>query len=124
MINSSTAWPVRPVNIADRAFFRTFKSDAKSPSLLVDPVYSRVTGVWTTVLARKLTGPNGEFLGVIGRGIEPSSFARFFASVALGQDAAIAMHHSDGTLLARHPHVEHHQLGLPLARVHDAVILP
>ena len=37
------------------------------------------------MLARKLTGPNGEFLGVIGRGIEPASFAKFFASVALGQ---------------------------------------
>ncbi len=58
------------------------------------------------MLARKLTGPNGELLGMIGRGIEPASFAKFFQSVALGQDATIAMHHRDGTLLARHPHVE------------------
>ena len=27
MINSSTGWPARPVNIADRAYFKTFKSD-------------------------------------------------------------------------------------------------
>ena len=74
--------------------------------MLVEPVYSRITGAWTTVLARKVTGPNGEFLGVIGRGIEPANFEKFFASVALGPDAAIAMHHRDGTLLARHPHVE------------------
>ncbi|MDP1881863.1 MAG: PAS-domain containing protein, partial [Bradyrhizobium sp.] len=106
MINSSTAWPVRPVNIADRAFFKTFKSDPKSPTQLVEPLHSRVTGAWTTVLARKLTGRNGEFLGAIGRGIEPASFMKFFQSVALGQDATIAMHHRDGTLLARHPHVE------------------
>ena len=26
--------------------------------------------------------------------------------MALGHDAAISMHHRDGTLLARHPHVE------------------
>ena len=58
------------------------------------------------MLARKLTGPNGEFLGAIGRGIEPATFTKFFQSVALGQDATIAMHHRDGTLLARHPHVE------------------
>ena len=106
LINSSSAWPVPPVNVADRAYFKTFKSDPNSPSLLVEPVHSRVTGAWTTVLARKLTGRNGEFLGVIGRGIEPVSFEKFFASVALGQDAAISMHHSNGTLLARHPHVE------------------
>ncbi|MDP1583111.1 MAG: EAL domain-containing protein [Bradyrhizobium sp.] len=106
MINSSTGWPARPVNIADRAFFKTFKADPKSPTLLVEPLYSRVTGAWTTVLAHKLTGRNGEFLGVIGRGIEPANFAKFFQSVVLGEDATIAMHHRNGTLLARHPHVE------------------
>ena len=58
------------------------------------------------MIARKVTGPNGEFLGAIGRGIEPASFEKFFASVALGPEAAIAMHHRDGTLLARYPHVD------------------
>jgi PAS domain-containing protein len=65
-----------------------------------------MTGAWTVVLARKLTGRNGEFLGVIGRGIEPAHFEKFFASVALGNDASISMVHRDGTLLARYPHNE------------------
>ncbi len=106
LINSSSVWPVPAVSVADRAYFKRFKSGPNSPSLLVEPVHSRVTGNWTTILARKLTGSNGEFLGSISRGIEPASFASFFQSVALGQDASIAMHHRDGTLLARHPHVE------------------
>jgi diguanylate cyclase (GGDEF)-like protein/PAS domain S-box-containing protein len=106
LINSSSTWPVPAVNIADRPTFRTFKSDPGSPSLLVEPVHSRVTGAWTTVLARKLTGRNGEFIGAIGRGIEPASFENFFASVALGEGAAISMYHRDGTLLARYPHLE------------------
>ncbi|MEH2555868.1 diguanylate cyclase (GGDEF)-like protein/PAS domain S-box-containing protein [Bradyrhizobium algeriense] len=105
LINASAAWPVPPVNSADRAFFRTFKSSAQSPEMLIEPVYSRVTGVWTTVIARKVTGPKGEFLGLIGRGIEPVNFEKFFATVALGPGASIAMFHSDGTLLARYPHV-------------------
>jgi diguanylate cyclase (GGDEF)-like protein len=106
LINASAAWPVPPVSVADRAYFGTFKSDPKSPEMLIEPVYSRITGVWTTVIARKITGPNGEFLGVIGRGIEPANFEKFFASVALGPGATIAMHHRDGTLLARYPHVD------------------
>jgi len=40
---------------------------------------------------------------VIGRGIEPASFEPFFASVALGADAAIAMHHRNGTRLPAIP---------------------
>ncbi|MEH2534574.1 diguanylate cyclase (GGDEF)-like protein/PAS domain S-box-containing protein [Bradyrhizobium sp. AZCC 1588] len=105
LINASAAWPPPPVNSADRAFFRTFRSGPQSPEMLVEPVYSRITGAWTTVIARKITGPNGELLGVIGRGIEPVHFEKFFATVALGPGASIAMHHSDGTLLARYPHV-------------------
>ncbi len=105
LINASAAWPLPPVNVADRLYFKTFKSNPQSPEMLVEPVYSRITGMWTTVIARKITGPKGEFLGAIGRGIEPTNFEKFFATVALGPGATIAMHHTDGTLLARHPHV-------------------
>jgi diguanylate cyclase (GGDEF)-like protein len=106
LINASAVWPIPPVSAADRGYFRAFKSNPRSPDLIVEPVYSRITGVWTTVLARRVKGPNGEFLGVVGRGIEPANFEKFFATVALGPGAAISMHHRDGTLLARHPHVE------------------
>lgn len=106
LINSSSVWPVPAVSVADRHYFKTFKNDPQSPDMLLEPVYSRITGVWTTVIARKITGPRGEFLGVIGRGIEPANFEKFFASLALGDGAAIAMFHRDGTLLARYPHVD------------------
>ena len=105
LINTSKAWPVPPVNVADRSYFKTFKSDPGAPSMLIEPVYSRMTGIWTTVIARKIAAPNGEFIGAIGRGVESANFEKFFATVALGPDSAIAIHHRDGTLLARHPHV-------------------
>jgi len=104
LINSSAAWPAPPVNVADRAYFKAFKSGPQSPTVQIEPVYSRITGAWTTVIARKVTGPKGEFLGVIGRGIEAVNFEKFFATVVLGPGASIAMHHSDGTLVARYPH--------------------
>jgi diguanylate cyclase (GGDEF)-like protein len=106
LINASTVWPVPPVNAADRSYFRAFRTDPRTPDMLIEPVYSRITGAWTTVIARKMTGPNGEFIGAIGRGIEPANFENFFASLALGDDAVISMFHRDGTLLARYPHVE------------------
>jgi diguanylate cyclase (GGDEF)-like protein/PAS domain S-box-containing protein len=105
LINASAAWPLPPVNVADRPYFKTFKSSPQSPDMVVEPVYSRITGIWTTVIARKITGPKGEFLGAIGRGIESANFEKFFATVALGPGATIAMHHTEGTLLARYPHL-------------------
>jgi diguanylate cyclase (GGDEF)-like protein len=106
LINTSAVWPVPDVNIADRAYFKTLASGPQSPTRVVEAVQSRVTGVWITMVAHRLVGPNGEFLGVVGREIEPASFEKFLASVALGEGAAISMYHSDGTLLARCPNVQ------------------
>ncbi len=105
LINSSGVWPIPDVSVGDRPYFRAFKSDPHSPELLVEAVHSRITGVWTTVLAHKVVGPGGEFLGAIGRGVESTGFEKFFASLALGDDAVISMFHRDGTLLARYPHI-------------------
>ncbi|WP_439361787.1 bifunctional diguanylate cyclase/phosphodiesterase [Bradyrhizobium sp. DASA03007] len=103
LVNSSTAWPAPNVNVADRAYFRTFKYDPYSPDVLIEPLHSRISGAWTILIVRKILGPNGEFLGVVGRGIEPANFEKFFASVVLGEGASISMLHRDGTLLARYP---------------------
>ncbi len=104
LINSSTAWPAPKVNVADRAYFRTFRYDPYSPDVLIEPVHSRVSGAWTILIVRKIMGPNGEFMGVVGRGIEPANFEKFFETVVLGEGATISMLHRDGTLLARYPH--------------------
>jgi diguanylate cyclase (GGDEF)-like protein len=53
-----------------------------------------------------VTGPEGQFLGLVTRAITPASFEQFFGSVVLGENATIAMYHRDGTLLARYPHVD------------------
>ena len=106
LINSSETWPVRAVNVADRNYFKTLKTDSSSPDMMIELVKSRLSGTWTIVVSRRIRGPAGEFLGLITRGVELARLEQFFASVALGRGAAIAMHHRDGTLLSRYPHIE------------------
>jgi diguanylate cyclase (GGDEF)-like protein len=105
LINSSV-WPIPDFNVADRAYFRAFKSGTASSPTLIQLLQSRITGGATALISREMTGPNGEFLGVVTRGISIVSLEKFLASVALGKDAVIAMLHRDGTLLARFPHVD------------------
>jgi diguanylate cyclase (GGDEF)-like protein len=104
LINSSENWPVPAVNVADRAFFKAFKSGSASTPSLIQLVRSRFNAGWAIVVSRKITAANGAFLGVVTRAIAPETFESFFGSVALGQTAAISIFHSDGTLLARYPH--------------------
>jgi diguanylate cyclase (GGDEF)-like protein len=106
LINSSQSWPVPAVNIADLAYFRDFAADDRSPVVQLAPVNSRLTGGWTTVIARKVVGPNGQFLGLASREISPANFEKFFESLVLGTGSAISLLHRDGTLLARYPHIE------------------
>jgi diguanylate cyclase (GGDEF)-like protein/PAS domain S-box-containing protein len=106
LINSSEAWPAPAVNIADRAYFQALKSGSTPTPYQVELVRSRFSGELLTVIARKFTGPNGEFLGVATRALIPAKFEEFFSSIALGADAAVSMFDQDGTMLARYPHVE------------------
>jgi diguanylate cyclase (GGDEF)-like protein len=105
LINSST-WPLPNINVADRAYFKAFKSKHAASSTLIELLKSRITGASTVLISREMTGPHGEFLGLVTRGITTASFENFFASVVLGKDAVITMLHRDGTMLARFPHVD------------------
>ncbi|HLX14710.1 MAG TPA: EAL domain-containing protein [Bradyrhizobium sp.] len=104
MINSSGSWPPLEGSVADRAYFKAFKTDPQKTAVLAEPVRSYFTGRWTTILAYRLSGPNGTFLGAMTRRIDPANFEEFFASVTLGDGASISMFHRDGTILAHHPH--------------------
>jgi diguanylate cyclase (GGDEF)-like protein len=103
LVNSSEMWPVPEASIVDRGYFKQFMSGKLTPEVIVEPVVSRVTKVWTTVFARKITGRHGEIIGFAVRGVEPSHFEDFVASLALDSDTAISMIHRDGTIIARYP---------------------
>jgi diguanylate cyclase (GGDEF)-like protein len=106
LINSSVVPVVPHVNIADRAYYKALKSSSDANDCEIEMVRSRFSGGWRTVFARRVTGPDGEFLGVVSRAIAPEKFEEFFSKVALGAGASISMNHHDGTLIARYPHVE------------------
>jgi PAS domain-containing protein len=106
LINSSEMWPVADVSVSDRRYFREFTSGQPTPDVIVEPAVSRVTGIWTTIFARKITGRHGELIGFASRGVEPSHFESFVGSLALNSDTAISMIHRDGTIIARYPHDE------------------
>src|SRR5262249_14718575 len=107
LLNASQEWPVARRSVAQRKYFNVLKSGATDQSLVVELVTSQFVDGRALVFAQKITSPNGEFLGVITRSLSPKNFENFFASVALGPDAAIALVHADGTLIARHPQADH-----------------
>jgi diguanylate cyclase (GGDEF)-like protein/PAS domain S-box-containing protein len=123
LINSSEYWPAPDIKIADRAYFKTAKSAAAAEPVSIELVRGRFSRDWTTVIAYRITAANGEFLGLVTRAIPPARFEKFFASLALGDGGSITIHHRDGTLLGRYPHVQS-MIGLNFknAPVHQRIL--
>jgi diguanylate cyclase (GGDEF)-like protein/PAS domain S-box-containing protein len=105
LTNTSERFPAPLISIADRHYFQVLKS-SPSQLLAVELLRSRVTGRVAVLIARKIVGAGGAFLGVIIRGFDPVKFEQTFASAAPGPDAAILAFDQDSNLLARFPHVE------------------
>jgi len=106
LINFSRAWPIPPFSIADREHFKALKASPDLFSLTSWPVQSSITGAWNIYLARKVVGPNGEFLGLVIGAIELNYFEQLFADIALTPGSSITLVRNDGTLLARYPQLE------------------
>jgi diguanylate cyclase (GGDEF)-like protein len=102
---SSSRWPVSPLNLSDRSYFQRFKNDPDSPSVQVELVQSRMSEGQTIVVARKIAGPDGRFLGMVTRGIAPENIENFLSPVVLAS-GTICLLHQDRTLFARVPHAE------------------
>jgi diguanylate cyclase (GGDEF)-like protein/PAS domain S-box-containing protein len=105
MISWSGLLPVANINISNRSYFEYLKANPRAGAR-VEPIRSMLTGEWATIVGHRLSGANGIFLGVLSRRIDSPLFTKFFASVALGEGAAISMFHRDGTILARYPYAE------------------
>ncbi|MBR0793556.1 EAL domain-containing protein [Bradyrhizobium manausense] len=105
LINSSKRWPVADISVSDRGYFIRLKNDPASQEE-VEVVPGRFGTGPAIVFARRVSGPRGEFLGLVSRAITPEQLESFFASTGLGEESSIAMHHQNGQLLARVPHVD------------------
>ncbi|MBH5401551.1 EAL domain-containing protein [Bradyrhizobium sp. CNPSo 4010] len=106
LINWSRTQPPPKINVSSRAYFQTFKSDPTAEPVILESVRSFILDKWTTIVARRLNGADGAFLGVMVRRINPDSYQQYFASVALAEGTAISLFDREGKMLARYPHIE------------------
>jgi signal transduction histidine kinase/FixJ family two-component response regulator len=104
--NYSRGWPIPEIDVADRDFYIHFRDHQDAGLFISAPVKARSTGVWTFYLARRVSGPNGEFLGVVAAAIAVRYLEDFFQAISLQDGGSVAIFRSDGTVLARYPHIE------------------
>jgi len=103
MITYSREFPAPQVNLADRDYFIEQRDHPRLGVFVSAPVRNKANDEWTFYISRRLTGSDGEFIGIVQLGVSPAFYSKFYERVSLREKATISLIRSDFTLLARWP---------------------
>jgi diguanylate cyclase (GGDEF)-like protein len=99
-IDASTLDP-RPENRSDEEYFRVHRDNPDTGLFISKPMLHR--SAYAIVLSRRITGEDGNFLGVIAGSIRFSYFHDLFGRLSLGPDDTITVLRQDRTVIMRRP---------------------
>jgi len=103
VLNLSRVYPAPAIDIADRDYFKALRDSAADVAVLTQPIVSRVTGTETMFLGRRLTGPSGDFIGIVLATIDLGYFRHHYEALRAGERVAVSLWHKDGILITRFP---------------------
>jgi len=91
-------------SLADRPYFQAHRADRSLGLRIGRPLRSVTTDGWFISMSRRISNADGSFGGVVVAAVEPRYFKRFYEDISIGDGSVIAMHLTNGTLLAHMPH--------------------
>ncbi len=110
-INASPRRPVSAADFSDRDFIAYFRLHNEPTSFLGAPVKNRANRGWTIIVARRISGPGGEFLGTFVATIRTDYLEEFYKAITLPELGPVTVLRQDGTIFARYPRVEEDVIG-------------
>ena len=102
----SRSWPTPVVDTSDRDYFRYLRDHNSAEAFVGPPIQSKINGEWTITIARRLNGPNGEFLGIAAGYVRAHYFEDFYKAVSTRDGETISLLRRDGILISRHPSID------------------
>lgn len=107
VIIDSRSVPPRHIHVGDRDYFQVHQGSSSVGLYISEPFQPRINGVDKSLgLSRRLSGPDGEFNGIVVGTLRLNYFRRLFDGINLGPHAAVTLVRADGTLLMRRPYDE------------------
>ena len=103
IVSGSREWPAPNYSLAYQDYFRHFAAAPDPDPYISAPGISHSTGAHTIFLARRLSAPDGTFLGVVAGPVLLSFFERFLAGAGLTDGTGITILTNGGTVLVRFP---------------------
>ena len=91
------------VNIADREYFQTLKTEPDAGLVISRPLRSRTTGRWIIALARRLDNSDGSFGGVVVGTLQLADFNALFSTFDVGRFGTITLLGDHASIITRRP---------------------
>ena len=98
--------PAAVQDISGLAVFKSLSAGTDKGLYIGDALQSLVDRSWIFPLARRLETPAGGFAGGVGARGRVDYFEQFYRDARLDPSTTISLMRENGTLIARHPHVE------------------
>lgn len=102
LMSSNRAIPVG-ANSSDRAYFIHHRVNPSREPFIGLPIRSRANQEWVITISRRFNDAQGEFAGVVAVTLGVENFLRLFGQLDVGQEGAISLTYTDGSLLVRYP---------------------
>ena len=90
-------------NFSYRDYFQVVKNNPRPDALYISPPYKNVLGEYVINVSKMISGPSGEFSGIVTASLYPEYFKTLMTSVLYAPDMWDALAHGDGLLFLMTP---------------------
>jgi len=106
LVSQAQPGRVPPISTVDADFLRHFEPITDDALFISGPVRVPSSGKWTVFLARRISAPDGRFLGVGAIAIDTGYLQAFYKVLLAASGNAITLLRQDGQVLVRYPEAE------------------
>jgi PAS domain S-box-containing protein len=106
VVNYTRGWPVPPIDTARREYFEALKQNDQPGAFIGLPFRNSTDGSWDLPIEMRINNRAGQFLGVINVMVASRYFEDLYKKLVTSEGESIALFRTDGTMLARYPHIE------------------
>ncbi|WP_219272347.1 diguanylate cyclase [Pseudomonas sp. Xaverov 83] len=118
VIADSSLLTPKAANFADRDYFQAHRQNPDLGLFISRPFMARCVcdDQWRIAFSRRVSGPDGRFLGVAVASMRLSYFQQLFRSLNIGNDSTINLINQQGILLAQQPLLERDMIDKDLSQ--------
>jgi diguanylate cyclase (GGDEF)-like protein len=103
LVLTSRGWPTPQADASNRDYYLRFKNDPSTGLYISDSLVSRVSQRPSLIFSKRLSGPGGEFLGVVLVTVRLEYFQQIYSSITSFREQSFMLLRGDGTILVRYP---------------------